>query len=321
MVEVLRIAVAGAGLFGREHIRTLAAMEGVAIAGIAEPHAATRERVAAEYGIDLAVADVGELIEKARPDGLVIASPGHTHVAIATMALARDLPILLEKPVGMSVADADRLIAAAGASRGFVLPGHILRFSAPYRMTVDIARSGEIGEVVSVSSRNHRDESHAIRYPDVDPVLMTMVHDIDLAIWATGAGLASVLALRAPRDTFRSETLVTGTGAGGALWHMSNAWTYPTLDTPVDRLEIVGSNGSVELQLGHAIRICGSRSRLIDLTAAAPDDELRNELAAFCDGIRAGEHPGGASLAEARLGLAAAEAIIRSVATGEVAGA
>lgn len=316
MVGELRIAVAGAGLFGQEHIRTLAGMEGVTIAGIAEPNRAGREKVAATYGVAVAVADPGELLDRTKPDGLVIASPGHTHVPIATMALARDIPILLEKPVGMNVADAEVLIAAERASRGFVLPGHILRFAAPYRTTVSVAQSGEIGEIISVTARNHRDDSHAVRYPDIDPVLMTMVHDIDLVIWATGAGLAEVLAYRRPEGTFRSETLVTGRGDGGALWHMTSAWTYPTLDAPPDKLEIVGSRGSVELTLGETIRICGDKSRIIDLRTQPADNELRNELTAFCGGVRAGRHPGVVTLEDARKGLAAADAIIRSVASG-----
>jgi predicted dehydrogenase len=315
MAGKLRIAVAGAGLFGREHIRTLAGMEGVEIAGIAEPNAEARSKVAAAHGIAVAASDVEALLDRARPDGLVVATPGHTHVAIARLALSRDIPILLEKPVGMNAADAQALIEAEKSSRGFVLPGHILRFSAPYRATVAIAQSGEIGEVVSVSARNHRDESHAVRYPDIDPVLMTMVHDIDLAIWTTGAGLKSVLALRQPHDTFRSETLVVGEGERGALWHMTSAWTYPTLDAPPDKLEIVCSNGSVELQLGQTIRVCGEKSRIIDLKTAPPDNELLNELSTFCAGIRSGAHPGIVTLEDARKGLAAADAIIRSVAT------
>ncbi|MBN8997372.1 MAG: Gfo/Idh/MocA family oxidoreductase [Rhizobiales bacterium] len=318
MADKVRIAVAGAGRFGREHIRTLAGMDDVAIAGIAEPDEAARRDVAAAHDVETAAADIGDILERTKPDGLVIASPAHTHVQIACMALARNIPILLEKPVGMSVADADLLIAAEKASRGFVLPGHILRFAAPYRTTIAIAQSGEIGDILSVSARNHRDDSHAARYPDIDPVLMTMIHDIDLAIWATGSVLASVLACRCPPETFRSETLVLGKDARGCLWQMSNAWTYPTLDAPPDRLEIVCDQGSVELEFGSRIRVSGKHSRSIDLKAAAPDNELRNELAAFVAGVRAGTHPGVVTLAEARLGLIAAEAIVRSFTLGEM---
>jgi predicted dehydrogenase len=313
MVSKLRIAVAGAGLFGREHIQRLAAMDGVEIAGIADPNEEGRAKVATAYGISLAVADAGELLDRARPDGFVIATPGPTHVPIAREALARDIPVLLEKPVGMNVGEADALIAAEKTSRGFVLPGHVLRFSAQYREALAIVRAGEIGDMVSVSTRRHRDDSHARRYPDVDPVLMTMIHDIDIAVWFTGAGLGAVLALRHPADTFRSETMATGSGANGVSWHLASAWTFPTTETPPDKLEVIGTQGSVELEFGRHIGVFGARPRVIDLTAGPADDELRTELTTFADGIRGGAHPGGATLEEARMGLAAADAIIRSV--------
>lgn len=318
MAEKLRIAVAGAGLFGREHIRTLAGIDEVTIAGIADPGETARNAVAAEHGIALAVADVTELLDRAAPDGLVIATPGQTHVPIAMQALARGIPVLVEKPVAMNLAEADALIEAEKASTAFVLPGHILRFSAGYREALAILRSGEIGDLVSVTTRRHRDDTHATRYPDVDPVLMTMIHDIDVAVWFTGAGLASVLAIRTPAGTHRSETLATGVGAKGAAWHLASAWTYPTTDVPADRLEVIATRGSVELEFGQRIAVHGEKPRVIDLKAAPADDELRTELLTFAAGIRSRAHPGGATLAEARQGLAAADAIIRSLTKREV---
>ena len=181
-----------------------------------------------------------------------------------------------------------------------------------------IAQSGELGAILSVTGRNHRDDTHAVRYPDIDPVLMTMVHDIDLTLWITGGELPEVLALRRPRDTFRSETLITGSDSAGAMWHISNAWTVPTVEIPPDRVEIVCERGSVEMELGIAIRVFGKSPREIDLRSEPPDDMLATELAAFVDGVRRGVHPGVVTLNDARNGLRATDAILRSLATGGV---
>jgi len=316
--RTLRIAVAGAGAFGREHLRRLADMEGVAIAAVADTNAAAARDAMERFGAAGADCDAAAMMERLRPDGIVIATPGQTHVALACAALRLDIPVLLEKPVGLTAADAGTLMRAERESRAFVLPGHILRFSAHYRTIVDIARSGEIGPVLSVSMRNHRDDSHAVRYPDIDPVLMTMVHDIDLAIWITGAKLASVLAIRRPEGTARSETLITGTDTRGSVWHISNAWTYPTPDALPDRLEVVGGQGGVELELGRSIRVCGATSRDIDLRAGAPDDMLLAELSYFCRCIAEGRKPEVVTLEDARSGLEAADAILESLRTGEV---
>ena len=312
----LKIAVAGAGSFGREHLAALARRDDVAIAGVADVNAAAAESAVSSFGAAQAFADAIAMIDAVQPDGFIVASPGNTHVPLATASLQRGIPVLLEKPVGLSAADADMLIAEEGRSSAFVLPGHILRFSEPYRRVAAIAQSGELGRILSVTGRNHRDESHAIRYPDIDPVFMTMVHDIDLSLWITGGTLQSVLAIRRPPDTARSETLITGWDSAGAMWHISNAWTLPTAEGAPDRVEVVCERGSVEMDLGIAIRVFGDNAREIDLRSAPPDDMLATEIAAFVSGIRARAHPGVVTLRDARNGLAAADAILRSLSTG-----
>jgi predicted dehydrogenase len=316
--ETLRIAVAGAGAFGREHLAALARRDDVRIAGVADIRPDATDAAIRDFGAERDFVDAVAMIEAIQPDGLVVASPGQTHLGITTAALARGIPVLLEKPVGLSAADADVLIAAEKRSTAFVLPGHILRFAAPYRQVVDIVRSGEIGTVLSVTARNHRDESHAVRYPDIDPVLMTMVHDIDFALWVTGGTIEGALALRRPAGTSRSETLVTAWDDSGAMWHISNAWTLPVLEGAPDRVEVVGDHGSVEMDLGIAIRVFGTNAREIDLRAAPPDDMLATELDAFLSGVRQARHPGVVTLADAKRGLVAADAIIRSLATGKI---
>lgn len=312
----LRLVVAGAGAFGRQHLRTLSGMDDVAIAGVADIDMAAARDAADRFGAARTDTDAVAMLERLRPDGVVIVTPGHTHVELACAALRLDIPMLLEKPVGLTAADADALIRAERSSRAFVLPGHILRFSGHYRMLVDIVRAGEIGAVLSVTSRNHRDETHAVRYRDIDPVLMTAIHDVDLAVWITGAKLASVLAIRRPEGTFRSETLITAADTRGGAWHISNAWTYPTSDAPPDRVEVVGERGAAELELGRSIRVFGATSREIELPM--PDDMLHAELAYFCRCIAEGRRPEVVTLEDARTGLEACDAILRSLKTGTI---
>lgn len=313
----LRLVVAGAGAFGREHLRSLAAMDEVVIAGVADINLAAARDAVERFGAESVDTDAVAMLERLRPDGFVVVTPGHTHVELTSAALSLGIPVLLEKPVGLAAADADVLIRAERDSPAFVLPGHILRFSTHYRMLADIVRSGEIGRVLSVTSRNHRDDMHAVRHADIDPVLMTAVHDIDLAIWFTGARLASVLAIRRPEGTFRSETLITATDTRGSAWHISNAWTYPTADALPDRVEVVGDRGSAELELGRSIRVFAARSREIALPL--PDDMLRAEQAYFCRCIVEGRRPEVVTLVDARIGLEACDAILRSLKTGTLA--
>ena len=113
-----------------------------------------------------------------------------------------------------------------------------------------------------------------------------------------------------PSGTFRAA------GVAGAVWHISNAWTFPNMATPADRVEVVCGHGSVELELGGSIRVYGAAPRTIDISAYTDDDMLLAELTAFADAIRSGTRPSEVTLADAKAGLAAADAIQASIRSG-----
>ncbi|MBX6321013.1 MAG: Gfo/Idh/MocA family oxidoreductase [Rhodospirillaceae bacterium] len=312
MAERPRILVAGAGAFGREHLRRLAAMDDVVLAGVADCRAEAARAAAERWRVRRWGVDATELMAELRPDGVVVATPGDTHLALARCALGLGIPVLVEKPVTMTVAQAEALAQAEAASAAFVLPGHILRFSEAHRRVAEIAQSDAVGPLLWLGARRHRDDDHALRYPDIDPVLMTMIHDIDLALWITGAGVRTVRALRRPAGMQRALTTLVAEGEGGVVWQLATAWTFPGT-APPDRLEVIGERGSVELEVGAGIRQRGAVSRDIE---AGPEDALRAELACFAGCIRAGTRPQRVTLADARAGLAVAEAAMRSLATG-----
>jgi predicted dehydrogenase len=316
MAERVRLIVAGAGAFGGKHIAALSGMPDVEIVGIADIRVDAAQEAAARHGVAHHDADAVALMERLRPDGLIVATPGATHVALAKSALTTGIPVLVEKPVGQNATEARSLAEAAALSSGFVLPGHILRFSEAHRTFVGIARSAEIGPVLSVTARRHRDDSHAVRYAD-DPVLMTMIHDIDLALWITGARPVDVLANRRPPGTSRSETLMTATDENGAVWRLSTAWTFPGASCPPDRIDVIGERGSVELEVGAAIRVYGREPRSIDISRVDPDQPLRAELSYFVECIRSRKEPQVVTLAGAVAGLETADAVIASLKSGE----
>jgi len=316
MTDKLRIGVAGAGAFGREHLRRLAAMPDVEIAGIADIDLAAARAAAQLYGVAEVGDDAMGQIHLLDLDGVVIATPGDTHLEIALDAIELGVAALVEKPVAMNAEDAALLEREFSESRAFGLPGHVLRFSAHHRLLYEIVHSGEIGPILSFMSRRHRDETHASRYASVDPVLMTMIHDIDLGLWMTGAGLAEATALRRPAGIARSDTMAMGLGKNGAIWQLHAAWTFPGTEPPQDRVEIVGERGGVELEAGSHIRQYGAKNRVIDLKPM-PEDPLAAELRYFADCIRKREAPRVVTLQDARAGLEIADAIRASLKRGE----
>lgn len=301
----MKILVAGGGAFGREHLKTLAGL-GVDIA-VAEVRPDALAALRGEFALADADADALALTDRFRPDGVVVATPAAVHEPLAIEALRRNIPVLVEKPVADTAEAAARLCTAAASSRAFLQPGHILRFSTGHQALLGILRDGEVGSLLRFSSRRYRDASHAARYRDIDPVLMTLIHDIDLALWFDGSDVAKVHAHRGPSGQAASLTTVHVEANSGAQWQLSTAWLHPGPDCPGDRVEIVGTGGSAELEVGSHIDLFADRRARIGI---GDDDPLATELVCFMDGIRAGRSQSPVSPEEALAGLRLAEAIM-----------
>jgi predicted dehydrogenase len=245
-------------------------------------------------------------------DAIIIAAPTASHVEVSVRALARNLCALLEKPIAPSVVAAAPLLPSARSSSGFVLPGHVLRFSRDHARLIEIVRSGRIGKLIYVNSRRYRDDSHAVRYPDDDPVLMTLIHDIDLALWATGSDFRRVFARRSGGPGLRSMTAIMATTATGVTCDLRTAWTFAEGDLPPDHLEAVGDRGSVEFTAGEALQVY-AEGRCTAYPPAEADDPLRNEHEHFLACVRDRSRVRALDLADALAGLKLADAALESL--------
>lgn len=123
----MRLAVLGAGRWGRNYIRTIAQLPGLTLSCVASRNPETKDlvpagcRVVSEWREALALAD-----------GIVIAAPSSVHAEMARAAVEAGKPVLLEKPVALSSEDARALLSAARAAGVFVLVDHILLFHPAY---------------------------------------------------------------------------------------------------------------------------------------------------------------------------------------------
>jgi predicted dehydrogenase len=316
--DQVRVVVAGAGAFGREHLDRLAVRSDVTLVGVADTNPATLALVGSRYGFMNRRSDPFQLIDEAEADAVIIATPAASHVELCASALGKDLCVLLEKPVAPSAATAAPLAVAARNSKGFMLPGHVLRFSKDHQRLIEIVYSGRIGAVHYVNSRRYRDDSHAIRYPDTDPILMTLIHDIDLAQWVTGSTFHSVLARRSGGPGFRTMTATSATTTTGILCDLRTAWTFAEGDLPPDRLEVVGDRGSAELVVGHALHVY-AEGRRTDYPLVEADDPLANEQDHFLACVRDRALTPALDLSQALAGLKLADAALESLRTNREA--
>jgi predicted dehydrogenase len=311
----VRVLVAGAGAFGREHLDRLVRRPDVIVVGVADTNPAALAPLRSKLGAAERLADPLQLIDKVEADAIIVATPADSHVEICTRALGRNLAVLLEKPAAPSASAAVPLLAAERKSASFVLPGHVLRFSKDHIRMIEIIRSGGIGEVIYVNSRRYRDDEHAIRYPHTDPVLMTLIHDIDLAQWITGSDFCSGLARRSGGPGYRSMTAVSATSVTGVTCDLRTAWIFAGGDLPPDRVEVVGDLGSVELFVGRTLHVY-AEGRLTTYPVAEADDPLRNEQDHFLACVRDRSQTPAVNLEQALAGLRVADAAVESLRLG-----
>src|SRR5262245_10214869 len=146
-----RIAVIGAGLIGRTHIAVLrSGNPDFTLAGVADPAPAAAEE-AKKLGYAI-YPTIEAMLDGAKPDGVIVAVPNQLHVKAGLVCLARKIPIIVEKPVSDSVAEALKLVEAGERAGVAILTGHHRRHNPIMRKAAEIVRDGGLGKVVAVNA-------------------------------------------------------------------------------------------------------------------------------------------------------------------------
>ena len=178
-----RIAVAGAGYIGLAHIEVIRQNPLCTLSAIVDPSPASRD-IAASVGARH-FKSLDELLAQDRPDGVVLATPNALHVPQALQCLAQGLPILLEKPIAPTVAEALQLVQAVETQRGIILIGHHRAHSPIMAKAREVIASGQLGKLVAVmgSATFYKPDSYFAdgpwrREPGGGPLLLNMIHEV-----------------------------------------------------------------------------------------------------------------------------------------------
>jgi len=169
---MINVGVIGVGYLGRHHARIYSGLEGVRLAAVVDSDRAAAERIAAEYGGE-ACSDYLEILGKV--DALSIVTPTTAHFGIAMECIKLGKHLLIEKPITVTVEEADSLIEAAEKSGSIIQVGHLERFNPAIR-----ALSPLLGDPVFIEAE--RLSPFQGRGIDVDITLDLMIHDIDIIL-------------------------------------------------------------------------------------------------------------------------------------------
>ncbi len=170
-----RVAVAGAGAFGKNHLRVIHQSEHADLAGVYDLDPARAAAVAEPHGCRV-FASLDELAQNA--DAAVIAAPTTTHSEIGRKLIEAGLDVMVEKPIAHTLEAARALVAAAERHSRILQVGHLERFNPAI-----IALSDVIGQPLFFEI--HRLSEFTPRCLDVDVVLDLMIHDVDIILALT----------------------------------------------------------------------------------------------------------------------------------------
>ena len=178
-----RIAVAGAGLIGRTHIKVALESPTCALCAVVDP-SPSAAAIAREAGVPLHPS-LDELLATSRPDGVILATPNRLHVPQALQCVDAGLPTLLEKPIAPSVVEAEHLVRAAEAAHVPILIGHHRAHSPIMARAREVVDSGVLGRLVAVvgsavffKPEHYFDEGPWRREAGGGPILINMIHEV-----------------------------------------------------------------------------------------------------------------------------------------------
>ena len=158
-MNVLRYGVIGVGMMGCEHIRNLQAIKGCAVVAFADTHETSRTNAKHLVAEATSYVDYREMLADEQLDVVVIATPNHTHSAIFDDVIKSGVHVLVEKPLGINIAECQKMIASETQHQR---PGRVVwvgleyRYMAPTSRLIEEVESGGCGAVKMIAIREHR---------------------------------------------------------------------------------------------------------------------------------------------------------------------
>lgn len=232
----MKIGVIGAGAWGKNLVRTLAEL-GV-LHAVADAVPSNRENAAVLCPQALLFDDFRPLLS-CGVNAVVIATPAHTHHAIAMAALDAGLDVFVEKPLTLDVAEAEQLCSHAQSKDRILMVGHLLLYKPAVEFIRNYIRDGKLGKVFTL----HQERMKLGKARSVENALWSLgVHDVAALLYLVGESpiSTSFSGHAALTSRIEDDTYLHMTFANGSVAHLHNSWLWPE-----DRrgLRVIGEKG------------------------------------------------------------------------------
>jgi predicted dehydrogenase len=263
MRESIRLAIIGAGIMGQKHARIYSEMDGADLTTIVDVDESRAKTLAARCGAKNVYQDFHRALEKEELDAVHVATPDFLHKEPVIAALRSGRHVLVEKPLAVTVADAEEIVRVSEETGCHVMVNYTHRWAAPYARTREIVSRGEIGAPVMVYARKDDTLWAATEMmnwtAETSPASYLSTHDIDLVLWFLDTDVTSVYALGV-RKVLVQKNIDTEDAiqalvrfANGAIGTFESCWVLPnSMPTVTDSfIEIVGEKGTIHIDRIH----------------------------------------------------------------------
>lgn len=241
MSKQLRIGVIGCGYWGPNLIRNMIEIPESELVAIVDLQDDQLERMQSRFPqIQHATKDYTELFSM-NLDGVVIATPPHTHFAIAAECIEKGLGVLIEKPITLDSDDAEELTRLAKKHNRVLMVGHTFEYNPAVRMLKEMIDSGELGDIYYIDAVR---ASLGLFQTRANVLWDLAPHDISILRHILGADPIDVSARGSAcvQEGIEDITYTTLTFPGNTLAHIRTSWLDPL---KTRRVTVVGSKKMV----------------------------------------------------------------------------
>lgn len=257
MKRSIGLAIIGAGKIGRHRARLAAQHAGVAHLAIVDLDGRAAQDLADEVGADRWSTDMAEIVSSVDVDAIIISTQERAHTEPLLTAMKTGKPTLVEKPITLTLDDADRVIEAANEHGVDLRVGYSMRYAQRYAVARDHVANDQIGAIIGGTARCYdtRAVGQAIlrRSPTATPVMDILTYFIDLIGWCLPSATPVEVVARANGSILRSGgaqvddlTHALLTYDDGSVFDLSTSYSLPAgfpIHGMACRFELLGTTG------------------------------------------------------------------------------
>ena len=343
------LAVIGSGRIGTLRAKLASKHPSVKFLAVSDIDINQAKKLAEATGADFYSANNDEVIARPEVNAVIVSTPEGEHVAAVRKALELGKPVMVEKPIALTLSDADDILAALKDHGGELRIGYSRRYKECFLRAKEQMIQGRLGKVIGGTARVYNSRAQAFnileRDPHATPVLDILTYYVDLMCWFMEGDAPVEVIARGVKEIFKGYeaddmTWAIVTFASGAIVNLGVCYALPTnypTQGQSDRVELIGTDGCMIIDDDHLDQIIYSEkgipgtylaSRKVNLAFLGSNTggewavgdfwgPIANETRAWLDHLVTGAPTVQTTPEQGRINLETTIAVVRAVESGK----